>query len=200
MVVVRHFPFVALRNFLVDNLVRKNVVLLLLLLLLLKLQVVVIVVVEAVINSRLVDGLLNNWLLTGCDVVLVRVQIWTEREVIILFGRRHVHFLPSRAYVHVSKLLLNGVHIFDFLVILSCFQFGCLFLKELAKEVAVKVSGGSFLVDSIRRLHDAVWVVMDVLHWSLHHLSLFLGNSALCELLIRLFYVITVLRFLLIHF
>ncbi len=160
---VRHFPLVAMRNFLVNHLARKNVVLLLLL----ELKVVVIVVVEAVINPRLLDGLLINCLLAGCDVVLVRrLHIWTEREVIILLGRRHIHFLPSRVDVHVCKLLLNGVHIFDFLVILSCFQFGSLFLKELAKKDAVKVSGGSFLVDSIRRLHDTVWVVMDILHWS----------------------------------
>ena len=118
------------------------------------------------IYPRLVNGLINNWLLVGCDVVLVRVLILTEREVIILLGRRHVHLLHGRVYVHVSKLLLNGVHIFDFLVILSCFQFGCLLLKELTKEDAVKVSGGSFLVSSICRLHDAVWWAIDVLHWS----------------------------------
>ena len=162
---VRHFPLLALRNFLVNHLVWKNVVLLLLLL---KLQVLVIIIVVAVIYTRLVNGLISNWLIAGCDIVLVRVHIWTER-VIILLGRilgMHVHLLSSRVYVHILKLLLNGVHVFNILVILSCFKFGCLLLNELAKKVAVKVSGGSFLVNSIRWLHDAVWVVMDVLHWS----------------------------------
>lgn len=162
MVMVRHFPLLALRNFLVSHLIWVHVVLLL------KLQVVVIVEVGilAVIHPRLVDVLLCNWLLSGCHVVLVRVSINICTQVIVLLGWRHVHLLSSRVYVHVCKLLLYGVHIFDYLVILACFQFGCLLLKELAKEVAVKVSGGSFLVDSIRRLHDALRVVVDVLHWS----------------------------------
>ena len=146
----------------VDHLVRKIIVLLLL-----KLQLLVIVVVEAVIYTRLVDGLLSNWLLPGCNVLLLRhtrVQICTKRELIILLGRGHIHLLPGRVDVHVSKLLLYGVHIY-FLVILSCFQFSSLLLYELSKEDAVKVSGGSFLVSSIW-LNDAVWVAIGVLYWS----------------------------------
>ena len=84
----------------------------------------------------------------------------------------HVHLRSSGVNFQVCELLLDRVHIFDLvLFILSCFKIGWLIRYELAEKAAMKVSGGSFLIEILRWINDAVLVRMDVLSLGRHHLS-----------------------------
>lgn len=100
----------------------------------------VLLVLIFIINSLVgiearVVGLLHHWLFLGSHVALrmlmpqLLLSLMSPWIVILLLLGRlrlHVELVSSRVYFQVRELVLNGVHIFDFiyLFILSCIKFG----------------------------------------------------------------------------